>query len=95
MRLDISDAARRDLRAIYEYGRESYGENAAQRYLTITLLVIDRIPEWPFAARLRKEVRPPVRLLPHEAHNIFYDVGTDTVTIVRVLHHSADWVHIL
>ena len=95
MRLDISDAARRDLREMYEYGRGLYGEAAAQSYLNVTLLVIDRIPAWPRAARLRNEVRPPVRLLPHEVHNIFYDVHDNEVEIVRVLHHSADWVHIL
>jgi toxin ParE1/3/4 len=95
MRLDISETARSDLRQTYEYGRQIYGETAAQSYLSAMLLAIDRIPEWPFASRLRKEVRPPVRLLPHEAHNIFYDVHADEVEIVRVLHHSADWVHIL
>jgi len=36
-----------------------------------------------------------VRLLTYAAHNIFYDVTDDEVIILRVLYHSADWVHVL
>ena len=95
MRLNISDAARSDLRELHEYGREIYGETAARSYLATILLTIEQIPEWPFASRLRHEVRPPVRLLTRAAHNVFYDVQDDKIEIVRILHHSADWVHIL
>ena len=56
---------------------------------------IERLPDFPFAARIRTEVRPPVCLLVHHAHNVFYDVHDDGLEILRVLHHSADWKNLL
>ena len=49
----------------------------------------------PMMARERTEVRPPIRLLPVEAHHVFYDIVDETVVIQRVLYHSADWMHLL
>ena len=95
MRLSISDAARRDLRSLYDYGVDNYGRQSANQYLDAITLAIERIPDWPLANRLRTEVRPPVRLFAHAAHNVFYDVRSDEVEIIRVLHHAADWVNIL
>lgn len=95
MRLEVSRAADLDIDAVLIFGAERYGGEAAGRYVTAMLGEFGRIAVWPFTSRERNEVRPPVRLRTFRAHNIFYDVGTDTVTIVRVLHHSADWVHIL
>jgi toxin ParE1/3/4 len=95
MRLRISDAARADLRELHTYGAETFGQRAANAYIEALTLAIEKIPDWPFASRLRTEVRPPVRLLPHEGHNIFYDVTSDEVVVVRVLHYTADWINLL
>lgn len=95
MRLNISDAARRDLHDLYAYGSEVYGERSARSYLDNLLRAMERLPDFPFAARIRTEVRPPVRLIVHLAHNVFYDVHDDEVEILRVLHHSADWKNLL
>jgi toxin ParE1/3/4 len=45
----------------------------------------------PMMGRERDEVRPPIRLMPYEAHHIFYDIIGDTVVIQRLLHRTADW----
>ncbi len=95
MQLKVSDEADRDVDRLHEYGIAVYGEQQADGYLISLLGEYRRIVAWPLAFRERHDVRPPVRLRPFRAHNIFYDVTQDTVTIVRVLHHSADWVHIL
>jgi toxin ParE1/3/4 len=91
MPLRVSAEAGADLDAIRLYGFEHYGDRAADAYLAALTRSFDRIAEWPLAARLRTEIQPPVRLVAHQAHNIFYDVDGDIVEIVRVLHHSMDW----
>jgi plasmid stabilization system protein ParE len=68
---------------------------AARAYLQATLAAIHRIAEWPLASRLRDDVRLPVRLLPYQVRNIFYDVGAGEVSVIRVLHHSTDWINLL
>jgi toxin ParE1/3/4 len=91
MRLSVSAAAKADLAALHDYGVEHYGDRHAAAYLTDLTDTLDRIAEWPEAARIRTDVRPAVRLLARRAHNIFYDVRQDHVEIVRILHHSIDW----
>jgi toxin ParE1/3/4 len=95
MRLEVSQAADLDIDGVLVFGTELYGEQAADRYVMALLAEFGRIATWPFSSRERHEVRPSVRLRSFRAHNIFYDVHADEVEIVRVLHHSADWVHIL
>jgi toxin ParE1/3/4 len=91
MLLRVSAAAEADLDAVRVYGYEHYGERAAEAYLAALVRSFDRIAEWPHAARLRTEINPPARLVVFSAHNIFYDVDSDVVEIVRVLHHHIDW----
>ncbi len=91
MRLEVSAQALADLDAMRQYGFEHYEERAADDYLAALTHSLDRIAQWPFAARIRAEIRPPARLAVHGAHNIFYDVEADAVRIVRVRHHTADW----
>lgn len=66
-------------------------------YLDSMMGAIERIPDWPLAARERDEVRPPVRLLPHGSHHIFYDIVEDKeeIQILRVMHRNADWITLL
>ena len=91
MLLRVSAEAGADLDSIRIYGFEHYGERAADAYLAELVRSFDRIAQWPFAARLRTDIEPSVRLVPFGGHNIFYDLGGDVVEIVRVLHHSVDW----
>jgi toxin ParE1/3/4 len=95
MQLEITDEADRDVDRLHEYGSTVYGERQADSYLIELLGEYRRIVAWPLAARERHDVRPPIRLRRFRAHNIFYDVTADAVTIVRILHHTADWVNIL
>ncbi|MBI4921831.1 MAG: type II toxin-antitoxin system RelE/ParE family toxin [Devosia nanyangense] len=95
MLLSISDGARHDLNELHLYGVQHYGEHAADAYVDALVLAMEKIAEWPLAARLRAEIRPPVRLAAYAAHNILYDLSDDTVQILRVLHHSADWINSL
>lgn len=42
-------------------------------------------------ARERRELNPPMRLLPYHAHLIAYLVRDGDILIVRVLHGRQDW----
>lgn len=95
MRLEITANASRDLRELHGYGIREYGLAAADAYLEELFAKFEVIAQWPFAARERPTVRPPVRLSPHRAHNVLYSVGDDTVVVLRVFHHSVNWIDLL
>lgn len=95
MRLEISVLASRDLRELHLYGLGAYGPAQADAYLAELIATFERIVQWPFAARERLPVRPPVRLVRQQAHNIVYSIDGETVTILRVFHHSANWIDYL
>ena len=95
MRLEVSAEAERDLAEMHLFGALNYGQAQADQYLAAILDEFRRITEWPLASPERLEVRPPIRMRSCGAHNLFYDVDGDRVSIVRVLHHSADWMNSL
>lgn len=95
MRLRLATEAERDLAALHLFGTIHYGSASADTYLRELVDDLQRILEWPLANPERNEVRPPVRLRSFRAHNIFYEVDQSQVSILRVLHHSADWMSTL
>ena len=50
------------------------------------------LSEFPRAARERWEVRPPLPILPYRSHIVAYRLEDEDVLVVRVLHHSVDWM---
>lgn len=90
MRLEVSAEAERDLAEMHLFGTDHYGQAKADQYLSAILDEFRRIMEWPLSSPERLEVRPPIRLRSCGAHHLFYDVYGDRVSIVRILHHSAD-----
>jgi len=97
-RLQYSYAASLDLRAIYDYIAAEQ-PSAAVRYLGELEQAVLRLREFP---ALGHESRYPelyshgIRVLVHDKHLIFYTVDqkTKTVTVLRVLHSSRDYVHL-
>jgi toxin ParE1/3/4 len=92
MRLRIAGPADRDIDEVLVFGRRVHGERQADGYLLGLLEYLDQVPLSPFAAQMREEASPPVRLRVYRAHNIIYDVTDDEVVILRILHHSVNWV---
>jgi toxin ParE1/3/4 len=95
MQLDISANAALDLRELHAYGVGKYGAARADAYLGEIFGKFDHFVRWPAAARERFDVQPPVRLSRQRAHNILYTVTEDSVLILRVLHHSVNWIDLL
>ncbi len=95
MRLEISVLASRDLRDLHLYGIGTYGPVRADAYLAELFERFEYLAQWPFSARERVATRPPVRLVRQQAHNILYSVDDETITILRIFHHSANWIDLL
>lgn len=89
----VSPEAQLDLNDMHIYGTLRFGLQQADRYLDGLRGMLDTVGENPHIGREREEVHPPIRLLPYKAHHIFYDVIGGTVVIIRVLHHTVDWMH--
>lgn len=92
MRLKLAWEVERDLAALHLFGTIHYGPGPADQYVRDLVDDFQHILEWPLANPERTEVRPPVRLRRFRAHNVFHDVDESHVSILRVLHHSADWM---
>ncbi len=93
MRLRTSPEADRDIREIHIYGSEHFGVEAADRYIELIDAAFARLSEFPELGRMRDELRPPVRQLILRAHNVFYRFVNGEIVVVRLLHHSIDWIH--
>lgn len=90
-RLRIADRARREIEDIYEYGEKHDGDGPTARYVSKLADKLNLLADHPFIGTERREVRPPIRLLVHEAHNLLYDVTDDEVIVQRILRHSVKW----
>ena len=95
MRYEIGVLAARDLREIHSYGLSHYGGRRADAYLEELFDKFEHIARWPYTAPERHATRSAVRLLKQRAHNILYAVDGETVTILRVFHHSVNWIDLL
>lgn len=92
MRHEIGVRASQDLRELHRYGLDKNGGRAADAYLGELFAKFEHIGQWPFAAQVRKTAIPPIRLAKHRAHHILYSVENETVTILRLFHHSVNWI---
>ena len=87
----LSDLADRDLSLVYLQGIERFGFAQAEKYFDELQAALDRLALYPQTGRLRREVEPPVRMLPFRAHLIFYDIEEDGIVIVRIRHGFENW----
>lgn len=88
--------ADRDLSKIYIDSAAIFGLQQADRYLQSIEAALDRLAVHPRLARERREIDPPIRLLPCGSHLIAYLVEADDgVLIVRVLHARQNWLELL
>jgi toxin ParE1/3/4 len=95
MRLEIANRASRDLRDIHSYGIDNYGGARADAYLGGLFAKFDHIAQWPYSAREGFATRSAVRLSRVRAHNILYSVEDQVVVVLRVFHHSVNWIDLL
>lgn len=89
----LSKAAERDLENIATYTVEMFGVEQALAYRDGLIRSFDFLADNPKSARLRHELKPPVRAYRFQSHLIFYDALSDgSILILRVRHGREDWV---
>ena len=87
--------ARRDMREIWTYTADTWGESQADRYTSGLERSFQTIASMPGIGREHREFSPPVRIFPSAEHLIVYvDDGTE-VLVVRVLGARQNWKSIL
>ncbi len=91
MKVRYTAAADADLRSIYIFGSEAFGTRQAEAYVAGLRRAVQMISDFPFAARLRETIQPPVRARPFQSHVIIYTVDEAGVLILRFRHGLEDW----
>jgi len=91
-RYRLTRAASDDIMAIFVDGVERFGLPQADLYHAGLAAAFERIAKYPFSARLREEIVPPMRVRRFRAHLILYDlVEENRPLILRVRHGREDW----
>ena len=90
MRLELSRRAQADLDEIRDYSVAEFGALRAVAYLDAVESAFRRIVLFPDIGAVHPTVRPVCRSLSCHQHRIFYEVGSDTILIVRILHKAMD-----
>jgi len=90
MRLELSRKAQADLNDIRDYSVTQFGADRAVAYLDAVEAAFRRLLEFPEVGASHKAVPHPIRSSGCQQHRIFYEVGLDTILIVRILHKSMD-----
>lgn len=90
-----SQQADEDIADAYLAGAVRFGVAQAERYQDGLFATFQMLADNPLMARERRELTPPVRLHPFQAHMIVYVEDGAGVLIVRVLHGRQDWESVL
>lgn len=91
MTYKLSQRADDDIYNIYITGVERFGSTQADEYHWDLQRTFELIALQPSIARIRSEFDPPIRVHVHRAHAIAYQIESDHILIVRVLHGAQDW----
>ncbi|HEX8642902.1 MAG TPA: type II toxin-antitoxin system RelE/ParE family toxin [Allosphingosinicella sp.] len=90
MRLELSRRAQADLDDVRNYSVAQFGGDRAVAYLDTLESAFRRIVEFSDIGAVRPAVPPLTRSLGCQQHRIFYEVGGDTILIIRILHKAMD-----
>lgn len=87
---ELTPRAERDLKDIWLYTAETWGDDQAEAYIAALEKQFEALTASPFMGPARPDVCKECRYLPEGKHLIFYRVDGDTVVILAVLHASMD-----
>ncbi|MFM9842053.1 MAG: type II toxin-antitoxin system RelE/ParE family toxin [Dongiaceae bacterium] len=86
----LSRAAAADLDDIFLYTIKTFGLRQAERYYLAIQDSLQRIAETPDLGRAIAGRTRAFRQFNCQRHGIFYTVGTDGISVVRILHLAMD-----
>lgn len=89
-RLEVTQAAKRDLDDVFRYTHEEWGLDQAFQYSEEMIHAITQLSEFPNLGRDRSEFQERLRSLVVAHHVILYRVFDDLILISRVIHERAD-----
>jgi len=89
-KLFLSPEAISDLSSILAYSVEQWGRDQAQRYVDEILDGLEKLIVFPQLGTPHDGIRPGYRAILVQHHKAYYQVHTDTVTIIRILHERMD-----
>lgn len=90
MRLELSRRAQADLDDIRDYSLAQFGVERAVAYLDAVESAFRRIVDFPEIGPVDSALHPLTRSLGCQQHRIYYEVGGDTILVVRILHKAMD-----
>jgi toxin ParE1/3/4 len=88
----LSPAARGDLEQIWDYTRQRWSDDQAERYTRELQRAIELVADNPLIGRTCDDVRAGYRRHAVGSHTLYYRVvaATDVVDVVRILHKRMD-----
>ncbi|PCI57217.1 MAG: plasmid stabilization protein [Alphaproteobacteria bacterium] len=86
----VSPRAKRDLKDIYAYTLQSWGEKKADSYLSNIKTSFLQLLDNPKIGRERLDVQSNLRSLHVEKHVIFYKINDSVIYVLGVLHCRMD-----
>jgi toxin ParE1/3/4 len=89
-KLVITVLAEQDLLDIWDYTRETWGEEQADRYFRILEQRMNQLRQTPLLGRQRHEIRDGYRSLQAARHTVFYLFDDALIRVIRVLHERMD-----
>lgn len=90
LQLVIAPVAKNDLKDIYLYGLQQWGQAQSESYLSTLKNQFWLLTQQPLMGTERPDLLPDTRSLPIENHTLFYRVTANRVEIIRVLHGRQD-----
>ena len=92
LRIELSPAARLDLRTILRISRKRWGERQRDAYQRAIDRALGRLASFPDIDRTRDDLGSALRSLPVEQHLILYRTEGETLRIMRIVHSQRDVV---
>ena len=87
----MSAAAARDMDAIVEYSRQTFGSRqAAWMASEIRSRMHKTLARFPSAGRLRPETGPGIRSFPVRPYVVFYRAARGRIEVLRIIHQQRD-----
>jgi len=90
VRVIYASRAASDFLDIITFGIETWGEDASRHYVDNLERSIARLGVYPELGRPSDYAGRRVRQLSTGTHIAYYEIGSDAVTILRILHASQD-----
>jgi toxin ParE1/3/4 len=91
-RLDVSESAQADLRAIRRYSMRAWGPERTSQYMSDLRDTMKGLLRGTVTSRNRDDLRPGLLMATSGRHVIFFEADQSRVLVVRVLHDRMDYV---